>query len=185
MNVQTHALTGLWAEVTQRGCIFLKGQIKGLVDNIYMCVMQLIYFTGNDLCCDGSCCLWAQSYIRGKTKSIFTQEGAITRSVQMRVGCGGPKGSWKSLKKSSWAEMIRLVYSGCGPGVSLALLSVILFSSSSSDRRSKELPSTGTGRLLERLEEKLMGPPRLQERDKFDSLTRDFKATYIQQYKCQ
>jgi len=32
--------------------------------------------------------------------------------------------------------------SGCGAGVSLALLSVVLFSSSSSDTRSREVPST-------------------------------------------
>lgn len=37
MEVQTRALTGLGAGVNQRGSMFLKGQIKGLVDNIYMC----------------------------------------------------------------------------------------------------------------------------------------------------
>ena len=57
----------------------------------------------------------------------------------------------------------RLFYSGGGTGVSLALLSVILFSSSSSDTRSEDVPSTCSWRLPERLEEKLMGPPRLQE----------------------
>lgn len=41
-------------------------------------------------------------------------------------------------------EKLRLfhVYSGWAAGVSLALLSVILFSSSSSDTRSREVPST-------------------------------------------
>lgn len=71
---------------------------------ICVCVMQLISFTGNDLCCDGSCCSSAQSLIRGKTESIFTQEGAIARSVQMRVGCGG---SQRKLEESEEIELGR------------------------------------------------------------------------------
>lgn len=70
-------------------------------------------------------------------------------------------------------------YSGCGAGVSLALLSVILFSSSSSDTRSREVPSTWIGRLPERLEEKLMGPPRLEEEEEqWEEGTEELMVSY-------
>lgn len=63
----------------------------------------------------------------------------------------GPYSSWEEVSvlglrdDSLMGEQklrLSLLYSGWGAGVSLALLSVILFSSSSSDRRSKEVPST-------------------------------------------
>ena len=163
--------------VNQRGFMCLKGQIKGLVDNTYtyMCVMQLVSCTPGNSCadCKRSCCLSAQSLIKALRQSRFSHGRVLINvdveyiymSVQI-MGGKGPTEVGRVCINLAGAEKILLVYSGwgCGAGVSLALLSVILFSSSSSDKRSKELPSTWIGRLPERLEEKLIGPPRLQRR---------------------
>lgn len=93
-----------------------------------------------------------------------------TTDLTRRGREGQKRRSWLRLGEAECIifliERPHLVYSGCCAGVSLALLSVILFSSSSSDRRSKEVPSTWSWRLPERLEEKVMGPPRLQVEDK-------------------
>lgn len=88
---------------------------------------------------------------------VFLGENMSVQSGGSCVYLCDEKGAMREQKSQS------SIYSEGGAGVSLALLSVVLFSSSSSDSSSREVPSTCSWRRPERLEEKLMGPPRLQE----------------------
>lgn len=67
------------------------------------------------------------------------------------------------------------LYSGCGVGVGVSLASLALLSASSSDS-STEAPSICICRRPERLEEKLMGPPRLWEGAGFKDLGHECTA---------